>query len=263
MRGNLIMVAVLSATAAAAAEDNGAGDSRAATGGARPPQMNEGFIGRDVPSFDPGSDVMSFDGKIWNINNNRLLRARFEKYLNAPAATSASDVAYRKTIDRILQLLAPGNASGKNIDEAFSLLAKASEYKDDANLCRTMSDAIYAARTSLQTIEKLKRQNAALEKQRITAEWNNQMASKTSSLQLPSGARDAAVVAAQQENLKFERDTRLATTKRVLSDVSQTIENNKLRIALTELNTRGHLQALIMQYFATRRFEHVIIANRF
>jgi hypothetical protein len=263
MKGSLILVAVLSATAAAAAEDNGAGDSRAATGGARPPQMNEGFIGRDVPSFDPGSDVMSFDGKIWNINNNRLLRARFEKYLNAPAATSASDVAYRKTIDRILQLLAPGNASGKNIDEAFSLLAKASEYKDDANLCRTMSDAIYAARTSLQTIEKLKRQNAALEKQRITAEWNNQMASKTSSLQLPSGARDAAVVAAQQENLKFERDTRLATTKRVLSDVSQTIENNKLRIALTELNTRGHLQALIMQYFATRRFEHVIIANRF
>jgi len=263
MNKSLVLIALISATAAFAAEDNGLGDSRAATGGARPPQMNEGFIGRDVPSFDPGSDVMSFDGKIWNINNNRLLRARFEKYLNAPAATGASDVAYRKTIDRILALLAPGRANSKNIDEAFALLPKASEYKDDANLCRTMSDAIYAARSSLQTIENLKRENAALEKQRVTAEWNNQMASKTSDLKLPSGARDAAVVAAQQENLKFERDTRLATTKRILSDVSQTIENNKLRIALTELNTRGHMQALIMQYFATRRFEHVIIANRF
>jgi len=263
MNKSLVLIALISATAAFAAEDTGLGDSRAATGGARPPQMNEGFIGRDVPSFDPGSDVMSFDGKIWNINNNRLLRARFEKYLNAPAATGASDVAYRKTIDRILALLAPGRANSKNIDEAFALLPKASEYKDDANLCRTMSDAIYAARSSLQTIENLKRENAALEKQRVTAEWNNQMASKTSDLKLPSGARDAAVVAAQQENLKFERDTRLATTKRILSDVSQTIENNKLRIALTELNTRGHMQALIMQYFATRRFEHVIIANRF
>ena len=90
MKRSLILVAMISATAAAAAEDTGVGDSRAATGGARPPQMNEGFIGRDVPSFDPGSDVMSFDGKIWNINNNRLLRARFEKYLNAPAATGAS-----------------------------------------------------------------------------------------------------------------------------------------------------------------------------
>jgi len=55
----------------------------------------------------------------------------------------------------------------------------------------------------------------------------------------------------------------MASAKRILSDVAQTIENNKLRIALTELNTRGHLQALIMQYFATRRFEHVLIANRF
>jgi len=243
-------------------DTSGAGDSAAATGGARPPQMNEGFIGRDIPAFDPGSEVASFDGKIWNINNNRLLRARFEKYLNAAAATGAADVAYRKTIDRILELLAPGNATQKNIEQAFALLPKASEYRDDANLCRTMSDAIYAARTSLKTIDNLKRENMLLEKQRGTAEWNNMMAARTSSLDAPTGKSDAAINV-QQENIKFERDTKMATAKRILSDVSQTIENNKLRIALTELNTRGHLQALIMQYFATRRFEHVLIANRF
>jgi len=239
----------------------GAGDSAAATGGARPPQMNEGFIGRDIPAFDPGSEVAAFDGKIWNINNNRLLRARFEKYLNSPAATSAADVAYRKTIDRILELLAPGNATQKNIEQAFALLPKASDYKDDANLCRTMSDAIHAARTSLATIERLKRENILLEKQRGTAEWNNMMAARASALEV-SGGSDAAI-AAQQENARFERDAKMASAKRRLSDVAQTIENNKLRIALTELNTRGHLQALIMQYFATRRFEHVLMANRF
>ena len=239
----------------------GAGDSAAATGGARPPQMNEGFIGRDIPAFDPGSEVASFDGKIWNINNNRLLRARFEKYLNAPAATSAADVAYRKTIDRILELLAPGNASRTNIEQAFSLLPKASDYKDDANLCRTMSDAIHAAQVSLETIKNLKRENVLLEKQRATAEWNNMMAARSSALGVTGGS-DAAI-AAQQENVRFARDAKMASAKRILSDVAQTIENNKLRIALTELNTRGHLQALIMQYFATRRFEHVLIANRF
>ena len=239
----------------------GAGDSAAATGGARPPQMNEGFIGRDIPAFDPGSEVASFDGKIWNINNNRLLRARFEKYLNAPAATGAADVAYRKTIDRILELLAPGNATRTNIDQAFALLPKASEYRDDANLCRTMSDAIHAAQVSLETIKNLKRENTLLEKQRATAEWNNMMAARSSALEVAGGS-DAAV-AAQQENVRFARDAKMASAKRILSDVAQTIENNKLRIALTELNTRGHLQALIMQYFATRRFEHVLMANRF
>jgi hypothetical protein len=240
----------------------GAGDSAAATGGARPPQMNEGFIGRDIPAFDPGSEVASFDGKIWNINNNRLFRARFEKYLNSSAATSASDVAYRETIDQILTLLAPGNASPRNVDKAFALLPKASEYRDDANLCRTMSDAIHAARNSLQTIERTKRENETLKKQLKVAEWNAGMAASSSSLSTPSGGSDAAV-AAQREMIEFERARKMSTADRTVSELGQTIENNKMRIALTELNTRGHLQALIMQYFATRRFEHVLIANRF
>lgn len=242
------------------AQDKSDGDSKAATGDARPPQMNQGFMGRDVPAFDPGSEVMSYDGKLWNINNNRLFRARFEKFLNASAATDKADVEYRETIDKILDLLAPGNAKKQNIDAAFALLKKASNYKDDANLCRTMSDAIYAAQTSLSTIDRLKRENQILEKQRTSKEWNREMAAKTSSLGINTSAKDSDVA---KENQKIERDARLATASRQLSDVAQTIENNKLRIAATELTTKGHLQALIMQYFATRRFEHVIIANRF
>ncbi len=236
----------------------GAGDSKAATGGARPPQANEGFIGRDIPAFDPGSEVMSYDGKLWNINNNRMFRARFEKFLNAPAATSESDLAYRQTIDRILDLISPGKATKQNQDAAFALLKKASEYKEDANLCRTLSDAIYSSTSSLTTIEKLKRENVLLEKQRTTAEWNNQMAAKN--ISLPTSQKDSAQ---RQEDQKNEREARMASTKRQLSDIGQTIENNKVRIALTEMTTKGHLQALIMQFFATRRFEHVIIANRF
>ena len=244
----------------ASAQDKGVGDSKAATGGARPPRMNEGFVGRDVPSFDPGSEVMSYDGKLWNINNNRLFRARFEKFLNAPASTDSADVAYRETISRILDLLAPGKATKPNIDTAFGLLKKASEYREDANLCRTMSDAIYSALTSLATVEKLKRENQILDKQRSSAEWNKGMAAKNSSLGINTSAKDSEIA---KENQKIERDARLATASRQLSDVAQTIENNKLRIAATEISAKGHLQALIMQYFATRRFEHVIIANRF
>ena len=200
----------------------GAGDSQAATGGARPPQANEGFIGRDVPAFDPGSEVMSYDGKLWNINNNRIFRARFEKFLNTSAATSESDRTYRQTIDRILDLISPGKATKQNQDAAFALLKKASEYKEDANLCRTLSDAIYASNTSVATNEKLKRENVLLEKERSTAEWNTQMAAKNSSLTNPN-QKDSDV---QKENQRIERDARMASAKRKLSEVGQTIENN-------------------------------------
>jgi hypothetical protein len=35
------------------------------------------FLGQQVPMLDPGSDMLSWDGKHWNINNNRLFGARF------------------------------------------------------------------------------------------------------------------------------------------------------------------------------------------
>ena len=257
----LFLFVLLAATAHPQAQiPAGSGDSKAATGGARPGQMNEGFIGRDIPHFDPGNDTMAYDGKLWNVNDNRFFRARFEKYLNAAPATDAADVAYRETIAKIMDLLAPGKATKQNQDAAFALLKKASEYKDDANLCNTLSDAIYAAKSNLAFVEKLKRDNINLEKQRSTAEWNNEVAAKNSSLGVSSSAKDSPF---QQENQKFERDARMAKTKRELSEVGQTIENNKARMAMFEISAKGHLQALIMQFFATRRFEHVIIANRF
>src|SRR5581483_6522290 len=66
------------APAPAAAPAQGGG---AAAGGG---QKNGSFLGKDVPSFDPGSEILTWDGKNWNVNNNRVFQARFEKYLNAP-----------------------------------------------------------------------------------------------------------------------------------------------------------------------------------
>lgn len=258
----LLLVLLIFGTATARPQGQvpaGAGDSKAATGGARPGQMNEGFIGRDVPHFDPGSDTMSYDGKLWNVNDNRLFRARFEKYLNAAPATDAADVAYRQTIEKIMDLLSPGKATQANQDAAFALLKEASKYKDDANLCSVLSDAIYSAKNTLAQVERLKRDNDLWEKQRTQAEWNNEIAANGSLLTQKVTKDDAL----GQENQKLARDARLATAKRKLSEAGQTIQNNKARMASLELTAKGYLQALIMQFFATRRFEHVIIANRF
>ena len=46
------------------------------------------------------------DGKSWNVSNNALFQARFEKYLNAPAAMTESDNKYQALLV-IMNLLAP------------------------------------------------------------------------------------------------------------------------------------------------------------
>src|ERR1700761_1424841 len=80
------------ASAPAAAPAQGAG------GGAK----NGSFLGKDVPSFDPHSEVLTWDGKNWNVNDNRVFEARFEKYLNTAEETTATARYYQQTIDRIL-----------------------------------------------------------------------------------------------------------------------------------------------------------------
>src|SRR5256885_16271834 len=45
------------------------------------------FLGKDVPIFDPSSEIVTWDGHSWNLNNNRIFEERFEKNLNAPEET--------------------------------------------------------------------------------------------------------------------------------------------------------------------------------
>ncbi|HEX5176055.1 MAG TPA: hypothetical protein VFV83_03445, partial [Chthoniobacteraceae bacterium] len=105
----------------------------ASGGSANAAQKSSGpsFLGRDIPSFDPGTEILSWDGKNWNVNNNRVFQARFEKYLNAPEETTAEDRQYQAIIAHVLQLLAPGNATRENVDTAFRLLARGSNFDID------------------------------------------------------------------------------------------------------------------------------------
>src|SRR5580658_3982035 len=47
-----------------------------APGAAGGGQKNGSFLGNDVPSYDPGTEIMTWDGKNWNVNNNRIFEAR-------------------------------------------------------------------------------------------------------------------------------------------------------------------------------------------
>ena len=38
-----------------------------------PERSDQPFLGTDVPIFNPGTEVFSWDGQNWNINNNRLM----------------------------------------------------------------------------------------------------------------------------------------------------------------------------------------------
>jgi len=193
--------------------------------------------------------------------NNPAFAAQFEKFLNAPAETSEDAKTYRQRIERIMELLSPGNATKKNQDEAFNLLSKASEFESDANICNTIHDAVFTAANVRAEITRLIQQNIDLERQRKIAEYNNLQSARARPLDQSSvGKNDAE---SYNKNQDIERDARMEPTKRELASLGQTIEKNKLRIASAESSAKFQLQSLILQLFVQRRYQHVIIANRF
>ena len=193
--------------------------------------------------------------------NNPAFAAQFEKFLSAPAETSDDARTYRQRIDRIMDLLSPGNATKKNQDEAFNLLSKASEFESDANICNTIYDAVYTAANVRTEIARLIQQNIDLERQRKIAEYNNLQAARARPLDQTSVGKNEAQ--SYNKNQDIEREARMEPTKRELASVGQTIERNKMRIATAESSAKFQLQTLILQLFVQRRYQHVIIANRF
>ena len=193
--------------------------------------------------------------------NNPAFAAQFEKFLSAPAETANDATIYRQRIDRIMELLSPGNATKKNQDEAFNLLSKASEFESDANICSTIHDAVYTSANVRTEIARLIQQNVDLERQRKIAEYNNLQAARQRSLdQAPVDKNEAQ---SYNKNQDVEREARMEPTKRELASLGQTIERNKMRIASAESSAKFQLQTLILQLFVQRRYQHVIIANRF
>ena len=131
---------------------------------AAPARTDNNFLGKDAPMMDPGSEVMTWDGKHWNVNNNRLFGARFEKYLNAEAETTATDAQYRQVVQTILTRLSPYQISSPaTLDEAFRLLPRASSFEEDANLSDALASSVYSVWQARREDGRLLQANASLE----------------------------------------------------------------------------------------------------
>jgi hypothetical protein len=222
------------------------------------------FLGKDVPVFDPGSEVLTWDGKTWNINNNRAFQARFEKYLSAPEETAQADRNYQAIINEILNRLSPANAkldNRENINYAFRLLPRASTYDVDARLCDAIADSVYTVWRAQGRQDQLVRANEALEQERKKHEWNAQLAGQDRQIeQSSSKSRTAGGVTSTQDAKVVTTITPYATR---LAETLALIKANQAKIQLSEIQVKVEFQALIVQLFLQRRYQHVLMATRF
>lgn len=225
-------------------------------------QGNQQVVGNDVPYFDPTTDVFTFDGKSFNVNDNRVFRARFEKYLNAAPATSAEDLAYRQAVRDILDTLSPHNRDASKFPKAVAQLQRAAQFPQDARLCESLANAVYRVFLAQRTQTQLTQLNVELDKQRRQLDWNFDSWTKPSNIRQERKLSD-------DPQAKEPAVTDPANAGHIQRYIQRIAEVEAERVAnrakgeLSEVEAKLEFQALVVQFFLQRRFEHVVMATRF
>ncbi len=272
--------------------------------------LQSSFLGKDMPFFDPGTNMFTWDGKNWNIANNRLFAARFEKYLNAPEATTQEDQQYQAVVNEILARLAPGQATREQIDYCFRLLTRGSHYDIDARLCDSLADAIYTVWSAQRQQQRLIAANNAMQWELIVLEKETRMSPRTAQAARAAemnaanrqpqaqGGRQSRQQQQQQpqqqpppnqqppvpqipglptqipglpqgQSQQQVEDNKLAALEaggykeRRLAEMIARQKANDIKRELSEIQAKVEYQALIVQFFVQRRFQHVLMATRF
>lgn len=252
--------------AAPPAGNNGAPASAGlnTTGGEK---KNDGqMLGGLLPAMDPGSENVSWDGKLWNVSNNRVMRSRFEVYLTTPEANSAEDQAYRDVIAQIMELLSPTHKPGPELMKAFALLPEAGAAKIDGGLCNAVANSIWDVWTSQKRGNERRLANEEMLKRRKQLEWNAEMAMNSAPLAPPPGTsskKGGQQQAAQNAQTNSAAVGRTSGYIKGIAEIEARMKMNETAMGLSEITSKTQFQALIIQMFLQRRFEHAVIACRF
>ncbi len=248
----------------ASAPSGGGGGSNTTIVNRQPSQGNRQVAGNDMPWLDPTNNVFQFDGKAFNVQDNQIFRSRFEKYLNAPEATSEMDQTYRKSIRDVLDALSPHKSP--DLTAAVANLQYAAEFPQDARLCESLANAIYRVWLAKKSVNELRQINEQLNSRRRQLDWNFDQWKDPPKMQ--EGPRRTGQGNNGQQQQQAAQVTNPANAGHVSRYVQRIAEveaqrvANKAKMELSEVEAKLEFQGLIVQFFMQRRFEHVIMGAR-
>ncbi len=221
--------------------------------------------GQEIPMIDPTNKTIDFQGKKYSLMDNNL-GGQFEAYLATDTLSSQSAVEYRATLRQILDYLAPNKTDGPQLKSAYNLLTKAAEYPGDGNLCESLANAIYSAQLTKNHIGSKKEYITNLLKEQkklvhnmgvIESKLDVQPAGRGTSSKGGSKGKTQSTPAAGSTSIDY-----LMMQKRLL-EITALIKKTEISGTIDLTQSKIQYQAMMIQLFIQRRFEHVIMSARF
>jgi hypothetical protein len=235
-------------------------------------------LGQEIPMLDPSAETITVGGVAIPLGDNRLLKARFEKYLSQPPETNEDAAEYRKNIDEILATISPFHSGGPDIKDAFKLLPRASSYPGDANLCMSLAESIYMALLAKKDVNQLKQLNQSMEQEKIEiarkGDWDaRHERDPVLGNSTPTGGGGGGGTGGGGGGTANNQPARnpgtgtnslkYADTLRRITEIEVLKKQNIVRTEAQTIRTKAQYQVTMVQWFVQRRYEHVLMAARF
>lgn len=232
-----------------------------------------GPLGQEIPLLDPSAETITVGGVAIPLGDNRILKARFEKFLSQPPERDEDALRYRETIAEILATISPFRSGGPDLYAAFKLLPSASAYPGDANLCGSLAESIYMAMLAKRDVTSLNKLNESIEEEKKAiisdGDWKARHDRKIDmTAPQPAGGRGAPrqgqpAANSQQATGSGVNSLKYAETLRRIAEIEVLKKANIARTEAQTLKTKAQYQVMMIQWFVQRRYEHVLMAARF
>lgn len=223
----------------------------------------------DAVDFEEGS--LYWKGRTFNLGNNRVMRARFERYLAGPEI-SENQASYMETMRQIEQGLSlidenldlrSSDEAKKSLFEAWKLLFQAGGNQYDggnsliiANLVNNAWRVQKEQRVSVIYEEELKNQQRKLE-DTISQEvfWQEKKLERAVK-EAQKNKTNAPIAMSEGQAALTNRMEEMTTVKGLIASLATQTASSAMELKL-------QFQSQMVQFLVQRRYQHVIIASQF
>lgn len=225
-------------------------------------QQSDKIFDADSDMINPGEGMMRWKGKIFNVEDTKFFRERFERFLSEPEPEGSAE-QYQKVQKKIHNLLKqekiPENRINAEMIKAMSMLLELSEYEVDSGQSLTLAKQVYkACRQRAELVELYAWQKALQDEQK-------KLRQKIDNRERIRMEREESLNAGQK---KGDRKT-LPPSQEQLFLTEAAAEN---KAAIRTKNTEAHaigtkakleFQSLMVSFLVARRYEHALLASAF
>lgn len=225
---------------------------------------NPQILGMEIPLLDPASDTMSYNGSKFDVGNNALVRARFEKYLQQTPDDSTEAKRYRKKLRALLKLTQKSARSSREVGSETLVkigngLYEMNDYHGDGGVSGSLASAMASAISVQYANRSRSRKNEALQKEiDQLVDKTNRMTNRNTG----RGTSSNVTVGKRDESGKTSTTTNTFSiahnTKKIATLEATGVKNDADSIAAMEL-AKINFQSTIVSMLMQRRYDHALI----